>query len=391
MEEGGALDAGAILAGVVDRLKRYGSSGGMISNEEYQLFIDNSNALVYAESGTVWMYEQNWYNSGDIIPDQVAPANDATPLSDGTETVDICTEFSRQDHVHLLNITTSVSPSDSASESVGTTNYFARNNNSQLLNIIASISPKDDNSGSVGTTYYYARNDHSHQINVQTSNSKIQLVNGVGANGTSAFYARNDQVHPQQLIQYGNVTANNFIKASGTNQQMLIADGTNKKIIDFNTSSIQKAFQIGPSTSICWECFAVLTIPNYTSYGSYGCIIDISTAYIYDLFIQPKLNLGIQNGFTREFKATQFGSRQTDFMVIKGLLISADGKTLTFNGSVIAGTGATNGATNGTVQNSAGNPILWNVNSVGTQSEFYRNGAKVYWSAHPITLGSVLS
>ncbi|KAA6361941.1 MAG: hypothetical protein EZS28_042532, partial [Streblomastix strix] len=31
----------------------------------------------------------------------------------------------------------------------------------------------------------------------------------------------------------------------------------------------------------------------------------------------------------------------------KGLMISADGNTLTFNGSVIAGTGATNGASNG--------------------------------------------
>ncbi|KAA6335220.1 MAG: hypothetical protein EZS28_052988, partial [Streblomastix strix] len=35
-----------------------------------------------AESGTVWMYDQSWYNSGDIVPDQVTPASDATPLVD---------------------------------------------------------------------------------------------------------------------------------------------------------------------------------------------------------------------------------------------------------------------------------------------------------------------
>ncbi|KAA6380914.1 MAG: hypothetical protein EZS28_023562 [Streblomastix strix] len=50
---GGALGAGANLAGAVDRLKRGGSSGEMISNEEYQLFIYNSNALVYAASNQI--------------------------------------------------------------------------------------------------------------------------------------------------------------------------------------------------------------------------------------------------------------------------------------------------------------------------------------------------
>ncbi|KAA6375655.1 MAG: hypothetical protein EZS28_028818 [Streblomastix strix] len=73
----------------------------------------------------------------------------------------------------------------------------------------------------------------------------------------------------------------------------------------------------------------------------------------------------------------------------KGLMISADGNTLSFNGSVIAGTGTTNGATNGSVNYSAGNPILWGVNSVGTEGGFYSDGPKVYWRANPITLGAV--
>ncbi|KAA6380378.1 MAG: hypothetical protein EZS28_024095 [Streblomastix strix] len=73
----------------------------------------------------------------------------------------------------------------------------------------------------------------------------------------------------------------------------------------------------------------------------------------------------------------------------RGLQISADGNTLSFNGSVIAGVGATNGATNGSVNYSAGNPILWGVNSVGTEGGFYSDGAKVYWRAKPITLGSI--
>ncbi|KAA6372409.1 MAG: hypothetical protein EZS28_032064 [Streblomastix strix] len=71
------------------------------------------------------------------------------------------------------------------------------------------------------------------------------------------------------------------------------------------------------------------------------------------------------------------------------LKISADGNTLTFNGSVIAGTGATSGASNGSVNYSAGNPILWGLNSVDTNGGFYSDGPKVYWRAKPVTLGAV--
>ncbi|KAA6321313.1 MAG: hypothetical protein EZS28_054569, partial [Streblomastix strix] len=73
----------------------------------------------------------------------------------------------------------------------------------------------------------------------------------------------------------------------------------------------------------------------------------------------------------------------------KGLIISADGNTLSFNGSVIAGAGATNGASNGSVNYSAGNPILWGENSTDPIGVFYSDGAKVCWRAHSLTQGSV--
>ncbi|KAA6370047.1 MAG: hypothetical protein EZS28_034426, partial [Streblomastix strix] len=324
------------IAYYIQYQKRGNSSGGMMSNEEYQLFIDNNNALVYAannqivdgmandyalkiepnglltiknlkvinfdfvaqinqlinqvnllqqsigtteqditdikndidtinqelsrqthfrgyyllntdiqnlpnsangdfsfsaESGTVWMYDQNWYNSGDIVPDQVTPASDATPLSDGTATAGISTEYSRGDHVHPLNVTSTIPVSDSASGSVGTTNYYARNDHSHPLNITTSIPPQDSASGSVGTTNYYARSDHQHPINVETNASNIPIVNGVGANGTSAFYARQDHVHPQQLTYDGNVTATKFIKTGGTSNDILLADGSTKQSV----------------------------------------------------------------------------------------------------------------------------------------------------------------
>ncbi|KAA6343609.1 MAG: hypothetical protein EZS28_052299 [Streblomastix strix] len=83
----------------------------------------------------------------------------------------------------------------------------------------------------------------------------------------------------------------------------------------------------------------------------------------------------------------------------RGLQISADGNTLSFNGQFIAQTNPTtgqttissssNGAANGSVNYSAGNPILWGVNSVDTNGGFYSDGPKVYWRAKPITLGAV--
>ncbi|KAA6355339.1 MAG: hypothetical protein EZS28_049134, partial [Streblomastix strix] len=82
---------------------------------------------------------------------------------------------------------------------------------------------------------------------------------------------------------------------------------------------------------------------------------------------------------------------QTETITDKGLKISADGNTLSFNGSVIAGAGTTNGATNGSVNYSAGNPILWGANSTDPIGGFYNEGAKVYWRAHTLTMVSVPS
>ncbi|KAA6381970.1 MAG: hypothetical protein EZS28_022504 [Streblomastix strix] len=351
----GALSAGANLAGAVDQLvNKRNSSGGMMSNVEYQLFKDNNNALditdikndidiinqelsrqihfrgyyllntdiqnlpdsangdfaFSAESGTVRMYDQNWYNSGNIVPDQVTPAIDATPLSGGTATAGISTEYSHGDHVHPLNVTTTIPPQDSASRSVGANNYYARNDHSHPLNLSTSIHPQDSASGSVDTTNFYARNYYSHPINVETKTSNISIGNGVDTNEASAYYTRHDHIHPQQLTFDGNVTATKIIKTE-----------------------------------------------ELTTEETDGTLNIVRTA-----------DQNIAN---------------------RGLTISVDGNTLTFNGSIIAGTGSNNGATNGPVNYYAGNPLLWGVNSTGTEGGFYSNATNICWRARPITLGSV--
>ncbi|KAA6401405.1 MAG: hypothetical protein EZS28_003068 [Streblomastix strix] len=184
-----------------------------------------------AESATVWMYESSWYDRGQLVPDQVTPASDELPIVNGTADAGISTSFSRVDHVHPLNISTTLPISDTVSGQVGTSNQYARSDHSHPLNISTSISPQDSASGSVGTANYYARSDHSHPFNVETNASNIPVVNGVGANGSSAYYARQDHFHPQQLTYDGNVTAAKFIMTGGTKNNILLADGTTKKSV----------------------------------------------------------------------------------------------------------------------------------------------------------------
>ncbi|KAA6365573.1 MAG: hypothetical protein EZS28_038900 [Streblomastix strix] len=58
-----------------------------------------------AESGTVWMYESEWYDSGQLVPDQVTPASDKLPIINGTAAAGNSTSYSRGDHVHPQQLT----------------------------------------------------------------------------------------------------------------------------------------------------------------------------------------------------------------------------------------------------------------------------------------------
>ncbi|KAA6362075.1 MAG: hypothetical protein EZS28_042398, partial [Streblomastix strix] len=58
-----------------------------------------------AESGTVWMYESAWYDSGQLVPDQVTPASDELPLVNGEASAGISTSYSRGDHIHPQQLT----------------------------------------------------------------------------------------------------------------------------------------------------------------------------------------------------------------------------------------------------------------------------------------------
>ncbi|KAA6364918.1 MAG: hypothetical protein EZS28_039555, partial [Streblomastix strix] len=557
---------------------------------------------------------------------------------DGTVTAGTSAEYSRGDHIHPLNISTSVPISDTADGTVGTSVNYSRSDHSHPINISATTPLQDSTLGSVGTANSYARSDHQHTINVETNASNIPQVDGVGVNGTSTYYSRHDHVHPQQLTYDGNVTATKFIKTGGLASEVLCANGDTTTIEDKLSRTYNSGtggyirlcvFPAGTSTGAPYIQFQVQCntnamqtidlVPNYTvnginalygaftapsyvqtimnvyygvdqllhthtgtgsaaiysawihmmsgsgnatvtvskqgtywtqrvteiltqdivfsisgsqtqipmtfnlgtggiigdvlqvnplsrSYSSYGNGIRIgnnngdSTSSLYlgciktainttqagqweisktsdnALTINPSslrqtdhsvglsinsdsskitfngnelVNVGADQSITgrKTFANTSLGSIQinaTDtsygegirisnsplynvstiyigtshtntsgeidgqWTIIKrnagelcicrtadqntdnkGLMISADGNTLSFNGSVIAGTGATSGASNGSVNYSAGNPILWGLNSVDTNGGFYSDGPKIYWRAKPVTLGAV--
>ncbi|KAA6392733.1 MAG: hypothetical protein EZS28_011738, partial [Streblomastix strix] len=539
----------------------------------------NGDFAFSAESGTVWMYDAAWYNSGDIVPDQVTPASDATPLIDsGTGVVGTSTEYSRGDHQHPLQVSTSLPSKDTSVGIIGSASSYARSDHQHPIQTVDTIPVSDSAEGSYGTVDSYARNDHSHPINVETNASIVPIVNGVGNNGTSAYYSRHDHVHPQQLTYDGNVTATKFIKSGGLATELLCANGETTAISSIDSDSVKKTgYQEQSITgklkrTDSTESFDDLTDDQYTTkYTIQGAFVKkrgktlqvvqgvlrhsgddeeseddedyITRGTIYDQYvskaspdtiigrkifkndffqIQPAgsnnplilfknnntlveqmvnsnemilslnttdpagtplyinyrgtslstqypnsklvtkyiLNAGTSTSYASVTsgnvqinpiaaagfddglriartientgsssielgcsRTSNSGAIQGQWViytpstsavqapnsliiavanqasdVTRGLQISVDGNTLSFNGQVIAQTNPTtgqttisgsSGSTSGSVQYSAGNPIIWGENSTGTEGGFYSNGTNICWRARPITLGSV--
>ncbi|KAA6399613.1 MAG: hypothetical protein EZS28_004861 [Streblomastix strix] len=245
-----------------------------------------------AESGTVWMYDTAWYNSGQVVPDQVSPASDAVPLVDNaTGAAGISTAYARRDHQHPLQISSVLPSADTATGEAGTANIYVRSDHTHHVNLSNDIPLKDSGTGQAGSSYIYASAQHQHPPKINPTVVNVPLIGGLAT-------------------------------------EILCANGDTTTI----DSKISR---------------------TYNSSG--GGWIRLSPTKV-------STNYAIDNGVNQLFH-THSGS--------------ADGNTLTFNGSVIAGVGATNGATNGSVNYSAGNPILWGVNSVGTEVGFYSNGTNI--------------
>ncbi|KAA6363167.1 MAG: hypothetical protein EZS28_041306, partial [Streblomastix strix] len=197
--------------------------------------------LLGAESGTVWVFGDEganneptngtingvWYNSGQVVPDQVSPASDAVPLVDSaTGAAGVSNEYSRGDHQHPLQISSVLPSADTATGEAGTAATYARSDHTHHVNLSNDIPLKDSGTGTAGASNIYANAQHQHPLNIDPTVANVPLVNATAAaNGTSDFYSRNDHVHPQQLTYDGNITATKFIKTGGLATKILCANG----------------------------------------------------------------------------------------------------------------------------------------------------------------------
>ncbi|KAA6394096.1 MAG: hypothetical protein EZS28_010378 [Streblomastix strix] len=471
-----------------------------------------------AESGTVWMYESAWYDSGQLVPDQVTPASDELPLVDGIASAGISTSYSRGDHIHPQQLTYDSDITATKFIKTGGTATEILLANGDTTTIDSKISRTYNSSGggwirlcvfpagaSVGSPFiefkvysqynavqtirlvpYYTVNGINTVYGIFTAPTKVsanyvidsgvnQLFHTHTGSSTSAIYSayvriestnsitivvtdqstyftnRITEILTQDVVStvssatqipitydLGNGgIINNMLQVNPTGCATSAINTTqagqweisktNDNALTINPSSLRKAdhsveqmingdeiiltmntsYPVGHPLHINYrgtssydsfagvKCGSMQVNPATNQY-SQGIRISRSTNTNYSgifLGCDPNSSTGtltdqwnIVNSPTGELR---IGVNEQITEANKGLIISADGNTLSFNGSVIAGTGATSGASNGSVNYSAGNPILWGLNSVDTNGGFYSDGPKVYWRAKPVTLGAV--
>ncbi|KAA6387472.1 MAG: hypothetical protein EZS28_017000 [Streblomastix strix] len=187
------------------------------------------------------MYDTDWYNSGDVIPDQVTPASDAIPSNSIVNgSAGTSNEYARGDHQHPLQISTVLPTKDTANGEAGVGTTYARSDHTHHVNLSNDIPLKDTGTGTAGASNIYASATHQHPLNINPTTANVPSVNATAAaNGTSDFYSRNDHVHLQQLTYDGNITATKFIKTGGLTTELLVANGNSTT--DFVTKTTAQA------------------------------------------------------------------------------------------------------------------------------------------------------
>ncbi|KAA6357191.1 MAG: hypothetical protein EZS28_047282, partial [Streblomastix strix] len=243
------------------------------------------------------MYDADWYNSGDIVPDQVTPASDATPqLSIVSGNVGVSTEYARGDHQHPLQVSTVLPTKVTAVGEDGTANTYARSDHTHHVNLGNCVPKKDTGTGTASSANVYSSATHQHPLNIDPTTANVPLVNATAAaNGTSDYYCRNDHVHPQQLIFDGNITATKFIKTGGTASEVLCANGDtttiDSKLSHTYTGSGWIRLCVFPAGNSVGNPFIEFKI--YTSYNSVQTIrlqpnyTDNGITNVYGIFNAP--------------------------------------------------------------------------------------------------------
>ncbi|KAA6374513.1 MAG: hypothetical protein EZS28_029961 [Streblomastix strix] len=223
------------------------------------------------------------YNSGDIIPDQVTPVSDVTPLADsGTGVAGTSNEYSREDHRNPLQVSTSLPSKDTSVGTIGTASSYAKSDHQHPIQTVDTIPISYSADGSYATSHEDGlRISRSATV---TGNSSIQL-------------------------EYSRTSNTGLIEG----QWEIFTPPNTAKIIPYGFI-IAVASQAGDNT----RGIQISTNGNTLTFNGNG-LVDVGT-----------IGNNAQNplGFTI-VKAGQEGQ------VDRGLQISADRNTLTFNGIVL--------------------------------------------------------
>ncbi|KAA6374849.1 MAG: hypothetical protein EZS28_029625, partial [Streblomastix strix] len=484
-----------------------------------------SDAIPLVDSGTGVAGTSNEYSRGDHkLPLQVSDVLPSKYTSVGT--VGQASSYARSDHQHPIQTVDTFPVTDSADGSYGTVDLYARNDHSHPINVQtnASIIPIVDGVGANGISAYYSRHDHVHpqQLTydgnvtatkfIKSGGTSNEILLADGSTKKSVLVGRSFTViDSEQYVKLCTIIAVNSITDNSikfevnirtgfgqllfnqhwTNGQGIseyqykfiptLATGINNVwILYFGSgvdkygelwslptgySSINQLFpniygdmQINPTGSNYSQGCGPLSTTG-TQEGQWNILtpptgelkivvnaqlgqqnqglmisadgqaltfngnqfVDLTTdqslagikTFQKLLQVNPTANGTFNEGIrisrhpTNQWSNIQFGSdpdtnsgkidnqwlvgstgnngaNPLGFVIVKageegqanrGLQISADGNTLSFNGQVIAG---------GSVNYSQGSTILWGTRSLGTDGGFYTDGTTVFWRDHAL-------
>ncbi|KAA6399588.1 MAG: hypothetical protein EZS28_004886 [Streblomastix strix] len=336
------------------------------------------------------MYESIRYDSDELIPDQVTPSSDTIPLVDScTGAAGASTSYAGGDHVNLQNISDEILKRDFNLRAIGTATSYSRSEHLHILSkdqSVANKPAKDTGTGAKSNFNYFARSNHQHPLNVDLSVANESLVNAAAAanaQATDVLLSNGDSKPISDVVGDG------FVVHTGKTLQVI--EGTQRRSGDEEEESddeeylprrklengglttqypevkILYRYIINAENSVSFAggtCGAAQINPNGNNYNQVTRISGSSTDNYGGIFLccNPISTVGTQAG-QRSILASSKGELRISVstqvsQANQGLIISADGNTLSFKVSVIAGTGANNVATNGSINYSACNFIL---------------------------------
>ncbi|KAA6378012.1 MAG: hypothetical protein EZS28_026461, partial [Streblomastix strix] len=177
-----------------------------------------------AESGTMWVFNEEfgWQNSNVTNPEDVVPKSMTVPKKDGQiGSIGEETAYAAGDHVHPLNTSTAKPLANSGTGSAGSASTYARSDH---------VHPEISNMllNSIGSVQGYG--------NVITDLSIVDNEIAPQKNSTFVDIDSTQTILGEKTFQ-NNITATGYKIPNGTDQQLLLADGSNTSLANLVTTN----------------------------------------------------------------------------------------------------------------------------------------------------------